>query len=131
MSATAWVVTCTACKCVITCFAIDPQAEHGRDLSPVPPLGSCILQCPCCDSAYRYAGADMVRGVPKRNPACQKRSQPAPAMKGALLVAASIVAAIRLRGEPIKPSPKVVSTVSDSVQLARMVVARLERDGYQ
>jgi hypothetical protein len=43
------------------------------------------------------------------------------------VVAASIVAAIRLRGEPINQSPKVVSTVADSIQLARMVIARLER----
>jgi hypothetical protein len=40
---------------------------------------------------------------------------------GAMLIAASIIAAIRLRGEPITRSPKVISTVSDSVTLARMV----------
>jgi len=40
---------------------------------------------------------------------------------GALLIAASIIAAIRLRGEPITRSPKVLATVSDSVTLARMV----------
>jgi hypothetical protein len=43
---------------------------------------------------------------------------------GALLIAACIVAAIRLRGEPIKPSPKLSATIYDSVQLARMVLAR-------
>jgi hypothetical protein len=46
---------------------------------------------------------------------------------GALLVAASVVAAIRLRGEPVTQSPKVVSAVSDSIQLARMVQATLEK----
>jgi hypothetical protein len=46
---------------------------------------------------------------------------------GALLIAASIVAAIRLRGEPIKPSPKLTATVSDSVQLAKLVLRELER----
>jgi hypothetical protein len=46
---------------------------------------------------------------------------------GALLIAASIVAAIRLRGEPIQRSPKVVATISDSVQLAKMVLSELER----
>jgi hypothetical protein len=34
---------------------------------------------------------------------------------GALLIAASIIAAIRLRGEPIKPSPKLQAVVYDSV----------------
>jgi hypothetical protein len=40
---------------------------------------------------------------------------------GALLIAATIVAANRLRGEPITRSPKVMCAVSDSAQLARMV----------
>ncbi len=53
---------------------------------------------------------------------------PAPdKLKGALLVAASLIAAIRLRGEPIKPSPKLTSVVYDSVLLARQVLAEVER----
>ena len=43
------------------------------------------------------------------------------------LIAASIVAAIRLRGEPVTRSPKVLSAVSDSVQLARLVLQEVER----
>jgi len=46
---------------------------------------------------------------------------------GALLVAASIVAAIRLRGEDIRPSPKLTVVVKDSIELARTVLAQLER----
>jgi hypothetical protein len=50
-------------------------------------------------------------------------------MDGALLVAASIVAAIRLRGQEIVPrSPKLVAVVSDSVLLARTLMAAIERD---
>ena len=45
--------------------------------------------------------------------------------RGALLIAASLIAAIRLRGEPITNSPKVVSTISDSITLARMVLQRI------
>ncbi len=37
---------------------------------------------------------------------------------GALLSAVCIVAAIRPRGEPIRPSPKLTATIVDSVQLA-------------
>jgi hypothetical protein len=48
-------------------------------------------------------------------------------MDGALLVAASIVASIRLRGEEIKSSPKLAATISDSVRLARLVMAEMER----
>jgi hypothetical protein len=38
-----------------------------------------------------------------------------------------IVAAIRLRGEPIQPSPKLNAMIVDSVQLARMVLAQIQR----
>lgn len=45
--------------------------------------------------------------------------------KGALLIAASLIAAIRLRGEPIDNSPKTVGTVHDSIKLARIVLQRI------
>jgi len=45
--------------------------------------------------------------------------------KGALLIAASLIAAIRLRGEPIDNSPKTIATIHDSLKLARMVLQRL------
>lgn len=46
---------------------------------------------------------------------------------GVLLIAASIIAAIRLRGEPIRPSPKLKGVIVESVQLARLVLKELER----
>jgi len=46
---------------------------------------------------------------------------------GALLIAACIVAAIRLRGDPIQPSPRLKLIVNESVQLARLVLRELER----
>jgi hypothetical protein len=47
--------------------------------------------------------------------------------RGALLIAACLVAAIRLRGEPIQPSPKLKATISDSVQLAVLVWREIQR----
>jgi hypothetical protein len=44
--------------------------------------------------------------------------------RGALLIAASLIAAIRLRGEPIKPSPKLSVTIYDSVQVACAAIFR-------
>jgi len=44
-----------------------------------------------------------------------------PKQLGALLIAASLVAAIRLRGEPIKASPKLTATITDSVSLCVLV----------
>jgi len=45
----------------------------------------------------------------------------------AILVAASIIAAIRLRGKPLKNSPKVSYAVSESIDLARLIWSRLGR----
>jgi len=126
MSSKAWVVECPTCHCVIVAFARDPQLEHGKGEALLPPQSSCVLECICCGSAYRYSGADFVAGVPKRNPACLRKTH-RQQMDGALLVAASIVTAIRLRGEPIKSSPKLTSAVHDSIALARTILAQLER----
>ena len=49
--------------------------------------------------------------------------------RGALLIAACLIAAMRLRGEPIQPSPKLKATISDSVQLAVMVRRELQPHG--
>jgi hypothetical protein len=46
---------------------------------------------------------------------------------GALLIAASIIAAIRLRGEEVRPSPKLTAVVHDSVSLARLVMAEIQK----
>jgi hypothetical protein len=127
MSAKAWVVECAMCHCVIVAFARDPQLEHGKTEAVLPPANSCVLECLCCSSAYRYTGADFVAGVPKRNPACVRKQSSPGKMDGALLIAASLVAAIRMRGAEIKESPKLNSTIYDSITLARMVLSRLEK----
>ena len=46
---------------------------------------------------------------------------------GALLIAASIIAAIRLRGQEVRPSPQLTAVIKDSVMLARLVLAELRR----
>ena len=46
-----------------------------------------------------------------------------------LVIAASIIAAVRLAREPdiSRPSPRLVSVVSDSIGLARMILQRIVR----
>src|SRR5262249_38395471 len=46
----------------------------------------------------------------------------------ALLVSASLIAAVRTARMDIKPTPAVTSAVSDSVRLAKMVLEKLRRD---
>ena len=49
--------------------------------------------------------------------------------KNALLIAASLIAAVRTaREEEIKPIPRIVCKVDDSVRLAQMVLKRIERE---
>lgn len=49
-------------------------------------------------------------------------------LRGALLVAASIIAAVKLAREPIKDTPRVLSAVADSVKLARMILRKIEAE---
>ncbi len=49
-----------------------------------------------------------------------------PRENAVLVIAASIIAVIRLRGQDIKLSAKLVSTIRDSVNLARLVLAEVE-----
>jgi len=53
-----------------------------------------------------------------------------PRQKNALLIAASVIAAVRTaREEKIERSPRIICKVDDSVRLAEMVLKRIERDG--
>lgn len=124
-----WVVTCKGCGCTITCFSVDPQAEHMRP-EDLPPHDSALVTCSCCWKTYRYSGDQIGRGTPTQNPMCARKKL-AGKSDGALLVAASVVAAIRLRGQEIAPSPKLTATIKDAVHLARLVLSELERSMTQ
>ncbi len=50
-----------------------------------------------------------------------------PRTKLALLIAASLIAAVRTAREEIKPTPKLKAAIADSIRLARMLLADLER----
>lgn len=58
---------------------------------------------------------------------CSRAKQSNTKPDGALLVAATIAAAIRLRGEPVQPSPRLTTTIRDAVSLARLVVAEIHK----
>jgi hypothetical protein len=91
-----------------------------------PPSESAQVTCSCCWKTYRYSGTDIARGTPRQNLDCVRKRPPSKS-DGALLVAASVVAAIRLRGEEIRSSPKLTATVKDSVHLARLILTELMR----
>jgi hypothetical protein len=49
----------------------------------------------------------------------------------ALLLSASLIAAVRTARDEIKRSPKVLCAISDSITLARMILERLDRDAVE
>jgi hypothetical protein len=109
-SARAWVVKCTGCTCLIVCRAVDQQAEHGSPESAEPHPGrAVILTCCCCWKTFRYLPNDIFKGHPSPSNSCPARRQKAPApdgkKNGALLIAASLIAAVRLNRHEIKPLP--------------------------
>jgi hypothetical protein len=124
----AWIVRCKGCSCLVTCFATDPQAEHLNSKPPAPPYAGAVhVTCACCWKVYRYLEAEIFRGQPRQSEQCSRRNTPTPKVDGALLVGASTVAAIRLRGEPVQPSPKLRGIIHDSVQLVRLVMSEIQK----
>lgn len=129
----AWVVRCKKCSCTVNCRAIDPQAEHSNpELRDPAPRGHLVVTCSCCWSAFRYAPSEIFKGAPDRGTRCptQRPAQGAEMKrddktKGALLVAASLIAAIRLGRNEVKPSPVLNVTITDSIHLARMILEKL------
>lgn len=126
----AWVVTCKKCSCTITCRAIDPQGEHSQpDKSGPSPQDSVIVTCSCCWTAYRYSPAEIFKDSPGPSSKCYDRGKPTlkeeKKPNAVILIAASLIAAVRLNREEIKPSPAVYSKIADSIRLAEMIQARL------
>ena len=91
-----------------------------------------IVTCSCCWAAYRYSPAEVFKGPPGPSSHCCERGKPNnPSNKeerkpnAVLLIAASLIAAVRLNREEIKSSSIVYSKIADSIRLAEMIQARL------
>ena len=127
---TAWVVKCKKCGCTINCRAIDPQIEHSDpNKAEPPPRDSVIVTCSCCWAAYRYGSAEIFKGAPGPSSHCYDRRRPnnkeEKKPNAVLLIAESLIAAVRLNREEIKSSPVVHSKIADSIRLAEMIETRL------
>ena len=68
---------------------------------------------------------EMRRAIAREDAERQKQDR----FSSTLVIAASIIAAVRLAREPDigRPSPRVLSVVADSVTLARMILDRVVR----
>jgi hypothetical protein len=83
-----------------------------------------IVEDFCLLFAYTdFAMGEMRRAIAREEQ--ERRNQDR--FASTLVIAASIIAAIRLAREPdiARPSPRLTSTISDSVALARMIMAKV------
>jgi hypothetical protein len=136
----AWVVRCKKCGCTITCRAVDPQTEHAESDKPAPaPQHPIIVSCSFCWAPFGYSPTEIFKGHPAPSSTCFEHRRVEAGNKGgvpnheederksngAILIAASLIAAVRLNREEIKPSPSMTAKISDSIRLAEMIQARL------
>ncbi|HEV3037269.1 MAG TPA: hypothetical protein VHA33_05725 [Candidatus Angelobacter sp.] len=126
--APAWVVTCHGCGCVIVCRALDRQWEHSSPENVEPHPGKAVvLTCCCCWKTFRYLPDHIYKDSPKPSDDCPERRQRGAIATGrkksdgALLIAACIIAAVRLNKHEIKPSPALTAKVADSIKLAEII----------
>jgi hypothetical protein len=82
------------------------------------------------DSAIRGAlMGEMKRAIARERQAWAEQMQEQARMKSTLVIAAAIIAAVRLARDPdiSRPSPRLTAVVADSVNLARMILDRVGR----
>ena len=72
---------------------------------------------------------EMKRAIEREREAWAEQMLEQTRMKSTLVIAAAIIAAIRLARDPdiSRPSPRLTAVVSDSVNLARMILDRVGR----
>jgi hypothetical protein len=131
---TAWVVKCKKCGCTVNCRAIDAQIEHAEpERAEPPPQDTVVVTCSCCWAAYRYNPVEVFKGPPGPSASCRanrsvnnaNNNKEAKRPDSVLLIAASLIAAVRLNRDEIKSSPVVYAKIADSIRLAEMIQARL------
>ena len=70
---------------------------------------------------------EMKRAIAREREAWAEKMQEQTRMKSTLVIAAAIIAAVRLARDPdiSRPSPRLTAVVSESVSLARMILDRV------
>ena len=72
---------------------------------------------------------EMKRAIAREREAWAEQMQEQTRMKSTLVIAAAIIAAVRLARDPdiSRPSPRLTAVVNESVSLARMILDRVGR----
>jgi hypothetical protein len=72
---------------------------------------------------------EMKRAIAREREAWAEKMQEQTRMKSTLVIAAAIIAAVRLARDPdfSRPSPRLTAVVNESVSIARMILDRVGR----
>jgi hypothetical protein len=107
----------------------DPRAEDPQaQLQDPEPRPACrlLVAGSCCWTSWLYSPEAMFNGSPAPSPECFKRARQSARTENAKLIAAAVIAAIRLNRDEIKSTPIVHAKINDSLKLAEMIVAKIK-----
>lgn len=92
--------------------------------------GQTLVQArPQAGAIYGAVMGEMKRAIAREREAWAEKMQEQTRMRSTLVIAAAIIAAVRLARDPdiSRPSPRLAAVVSESVNLARMILDRVGR----
>ena len=108
-----------------------PALRGEEELSPIGNLSrqALIQTQPQTGAISGALMGEMKRAIAREREAWAEQMQEQTRMKSTLVIAAAIIAAVRLARDPdiSRPSPRLTAVISDSVNLARMILDRVGR----
>ena len=108
-----------------------PALRGEEELSSIGNLsGQTLAQAwPQAGAIYGAVMGEMKRAIAREREAWEEKMQEQTRMKSTLVIAAAIIAAVRLARDPdiSRPSPRLTAVVNESVSLASMILDRVNR----
>ena len=106
-----------------------PALRGEEELSSIGNLpGQTLVQAwPQTGAIYGAVMGEMKRAIAREREALAEKMQEQTRMRPTLVIAAAIIAAVRLARDPdiSRPSPRLTAVVNESVSLARMILDRV------
>ena len=108
-----------------------PALRGEEELSSIGNLsGQTLVQAwPQTGAIYGAVMGEMKRAIAREREAWAEKMQEQTRMRSTVVIAAAIIAAVRLARDPdiSRPSPRLTAVVNESVSLARMILDRVGR----
>ena len=108
-----------------------PALRGEEELSSIGNLsGKALIQArPQASAIYGAVMGEMKRAIAREREAWAEKMQEQTRMRSTVVIAAAIIAAVRLARDPdiSRPSPRLTAVVNESVSLAKMILDRVGR----